>query len=111
MDETKNKEELGESLKAHIAKQITMDLFSNHLDEVGFGDDKIVCQVCGHDNFLIPIGEQRDSTDYPVIVTMPMPAVHGKGVWCIIVICEKCSNTLFFNAANIVTRLKESGKL
>ncbi|EKK5502718.1 hypothetical protein O8H76_001049 [Enterobacter hormaechei] len=99
------------AVRSEAARQINMDMFKEFLKDSGFNDEKIVCTACGNHDFVIPIGDDVDGVLYPVVVTMPIPNKAGKGVWNFIAVCEKCTNTLFFNVGVITNKLKDSGKL
>ncbi|EGT4508917.1 hypothetical protein SM080_000719 [Cronobacter sakazakii] len=94
-----------------LSRSVTISMLQDHLAECGFEDDKIVCASCGHHEFVLPVGDERDGEKYPCIVTMPIPFRAGKGIWSFISICGKCSNTLFYNVMTITAKLKEKGVL
>lgn len=99
------------SSRNEAARKINMEMFRDFLKDSGFNDDKIVCNACGHHEFVIPAGDVVDEIIHPVIVTMPIPNHAGKGIWNFIAVCEKCTNTLFFNVGVITKKLKDQGKL
>lgn len=96
---------------SELSRKITLKMLQDHLSDCGFSDEKIVCAACGHHEFMLPIGEVRDNEKYPCVVTMPIPFRSGKGIWSFIAICDKCSNTLFYNVMVITTRLQAKGVL
>lgn len=111
MESTDEKSSTKSAEQTHIAKNVTMAMFEQFLKTSGFNATEITCQACGHHTFVLPVGGAVGEVQYPMIVTMPMPQLAGKGIWNFIAVCENCSNTLFFNAGYMVKRMQEAGKL
>lgn len=106
-----NNEDQEVKTKTDLAKMISMDMLKEFLSDAGFHDEKIVCASCGCKNFVIPAGDTIDGVTYPIAVTMPIPTKPGKGIWNFMAVCERCSNTLFYNVGYLVTVLEKAGKL
>lgn len=93
-----------------LAKKITMPLlqaYFHHLEAKKGGD--CLCPLCGSTHWYIPASPESISN--PLILTLPIPAQKGLGVWVFPIYCKSCAHMLLLETSQIVSHLVENGKL
>ncbi|WP_301210082.1 hypothetical protein [Yersinia sp. 22-579] len=92
-----------------LASKVTMKLLISYFEKTQSKDPEFLCPVCQHQSFTIPISSSNEGL--PLTVTFPIPNFDGKGIWNYMIICDKCSHTMFFNTWKVVQALKDSGEI
>lgn len=106
-EELKLTERLGDP---ELAKKLTMlqlqEYFHNLEQKKG---SDCLCPLCGSTHWYIPASP--DSIEHPLILTMPIPAQKGIGIWVYPIYCKECAHMLLLEASQIVKHFVDAGKL
>lgn len=107
MTESK-KEEKKKSLP-ELALALSIAQFESHFQKLSVNNGTCKCPVCGSGEWVVAASHEDKSK--PMIVTLPIPSMKGKGIWHYSLICDDCAYTMFFNCGAIVRKMAENGDL
>ncbi|MBS6076117.1 MAG: hypothetical protein KIB03_14735 [Citrobacter freundii] len=88
---------------------LDINKFESHFLKLGINTNNCKCPVCGSFKWVVAAA-QEDKTK-PMIVTLPIPSLQGKGIWHYSLICDNCAYTMLFNCGAVVRKMAENGDL
>lgn len=106
---TESKEKKNLKSMPELAASVTIEDFDYYFKILSATNDKTKCPVCGSGEWVVPAA--RDDRSKPMIITLPIPQLKGKGIWHYSLICSNCAYTMFFNSGAVVRKLQESGRI
>lgn len=102
------KEERQKSLP-ELALSIDIEKFESHFINLDVTTSNCKCPVCG--NFKWVVAASHEDKSKPMIVTLPIPSLQGKGIWHYTLICDVCAYTMLFNCGAVVRKMAENGEI
>lgn len=106
---TVNKAKKTTKTMPELAASITIEDFNSFFKMLEATSEKVACPVCGSRDWTAPASHEDKSK--PMIVTLPIPQLKGKGIWHYSLICGNCAYTMFFNSGMVVRKLQDTGKI
>lgn len=107
MTDTKNEKSQRSLPELALALDITK--FESHFLKLDVNTSNCKCPVCG--NFKWVVAASQEDKTKPMIVTLPIPSLQGKGIWHYSLICDTCAYTMLFNCGAVVRKMAENGEL
>lgn len=92
-----------------LAMALDIEGLESYFNSLNANVDTVKCPVCKSVNWAVAVS--HDDKKKPMIVTLPIPQLQGKGVWNYTLICDTCGYTMLFNCSSVVRKLEASGKL
>lgn len=90
-------------------RDVTLKAFKNYLHDLESNFGEMICPTCTGSLWNIPVSP--NDTSHPNVVTFPMPLNAGYGVWAFHVICDRCGQMRFFEAASTIDAMRRENKL
>ncbi|CNJ79015.1 Uncharacterised protein [Yersinia intermedia] len=84
-----------------VRQKELVDYFESY--EKKHGD--LLCPLCKNTNWVIATRDKGDMG--PLIITLPIPTMQGRGVWAFPLYCSDCGYMIMLNTSHVSLKIKE----